>query len=324
MHALLELALGHLAVRHEEADVGQRLLELQRSLLDRLDAIVQVERLASTSVLPLERGLDELLVELPHGGADRKPAARRRLDDRDVPEPGERHVERPRESGSRRARARRPRGGATGAAPSARRRSAAPRRARRAPGSSARRRARGRGASPRARRPSPPGTRRGSGFWSARERKRETISTLTGKSRKRSRKVFQCCSARIVVGQSTSVCLPPSAAMKAARTATSVFPKPTSPHTSRSIGRGASRSSFTASIACIWSSVSRYANDASSRSSQSPPTSNAWPGACWRRAYRASSSPASSRTDSRARLLRFAHALPPSLDSAGDFASAPM
>ena len=59
------------------------------------------------------------------------------------------------------------------------------------------------------------------------------------------------------------------ATANAARTATSVLPKPTSPQTSRSIGRGASRSSFTASIARSWSSVSRYGNSASSRSSQS-------------------------------------------------------
>ena len=49
-------------------------------------------------------------------------------------------------------------------------------------------------------------------------RKRETISTRTGKSRKRSRKVFQCCWASTVVGTSISVCLPFSAAAKAART----------------------------------------------------------------------------------------------------------
>ena len=94
-------------------------------------------------------------------------------------------------------------------------------------------------------------------FVSAGLRKRETISTRTGKSRKRSRKVFQCCCASTVVGTSISVCLPFSATANAARTATSVLPKPTSPQTSRSIGLGASRSSFTASIARCWSSVSR-------------------------------------------------------------------
>ena len=88
-------------------------------------------------------------------------------------------------------------------------------------------------------------------------RKRETISTRTGKSAKRSRNVFQCCCARTVVGTNISVWRPASATAKAARTATSVLPKPTSPQTRRSIGRGASRSSFTASIAVCWSSVSR-------------------------------------------------------------------
>ena len=86
-------------------------------------------------------------------------------------------------------------------------------------------------------------------FTSFGERKRETISTRTGKSRKRSRNVFQCCSARIVVGASISTCLLFIATANAARTATSVLPKPTSPQTRRSIGFGASRSSFTASIA---------------------------------------------------------------------------
>ena len=48
------------------------------------------------------------------------------------------------------------------------------------------------------------------------------------------------------------------------------------------------------------------------------------PGACCRCAYSAISSVASSRTDSRARAFRFCQALPPSFDSAGALASAPM
>ncbi len=55
-------------------------------------------------------------------------------------------------------------------------------------------------------------------------RKRETMPTLTGRSAKRPSNVIQCCSARMVVGTSTSVCLPASAALKAARSATSVLP----------------------------------------------------------------------------------------------------
>ncbi len=45
-----------------------------------------------------------------------------------------------------------------------------------------------------------------------------------------------CCSASSVVGTSTATCLPSASATNAARSATSVLPKPTSPQTSRSIG----------------------------------------------------------------------------------------
>ncbi len=42
----------------------------------------------------------------------------------------------------------------------------------------------------------------------------------------------------MVVGTSTATCLPSRQALNAARMATSVLPKPTSPHTSRSMGAG--------------------------------------------------------------------------------------
>ena len=45
-----------------------------------------------------------------------------------------------------------------------------------------------------------------------------------------------------MVGATSATCIPALAAMKAARKATSVLPKPTSPHTSRSIGRPEARS----------------------------------------------------------------------------------
>ena len=54
---------------------------------------------------------------------------------------------------------------------------------------------------------------------------------------------------RRFVGTSINVCLPLSATANAARTATSVLPKPTSPHTSRSIGCGETMSWITAWIA---------------------------------------------------------------------------
>ncbi len=67
--------------------------------------------------------------------------------------------------------------------------------------------------------------------------KRDSSASLIGQLAKRSLKVWKCCSASSVVGVSTATWRPPAAAMKAARKATSVLPKPTSPHTSRSIGR---------------------------------------------------------------------------------------
>src|SRR5206468_2418617 len=63
----------------------------------RLDPVVQVERLAPAGRLPLERGLHELLVVLADVRADRAPALGWRLDDRDVAQARQRHVQRPRD-----------------------------------------------------------------------------------------------------------------------------------------------------------------------------------------------------------------------------------
>src|ERR1700735_1154216 len=78
---------------------------------------------------------------------------------------------------------------------------------------------------------------------------RESWPTLTGRPAKRWRKFWACWRASRVVGATIAVCLPLIAVAKAARSATSVLPKPTSPHTSRSIGRPAARSSSVASLA---------------------------------------------------------------------------
>jgi hypothetical protein len=73
---------------------------------------------------------------------------------------------------------------------------------------------------------------------------------------KRSAKVLKCWRASSVVGTTTATCLPSIAAAKAARNATSVLPKPTSPQISRSIGRpGAEIVQHRVDRAC-WSSVS--------------------------------------------------------------------
>src|SRR4029079_12700486 len=58
VHPLLELALRHLPMCHEEAEARAQLLQLLRRLDDRLDAVVQVERLPAARMLSLERDTD--------------------------------------------------------------------------------------------------------------------------------------------------------------------------------------------------------------------------------------------------------------------------
>ncbi len=65
---------------------------------------------------------------------------------------------------------------------------------------------------------------------------RDICATLIGRPAKRAAKFLACWRASRVVGTTTATCLPLIAATKAARSATSVLPKPTSPQTSRSIG----------------------------------------------------------------------------------------
>src|SRR6266568_3904236 len=87
---------------------------------------------------------------------------------------------------------------------------------------------------------SPTSKRRRTSVASASERKRDSMSTLTGNGWKRSRKVRKCCWASTVVGTRTATCLPSITALNAARTASSVLPKPTSPQRRRSMGRESS------------------------------------------------------------------------------------
>jgi hypothetical protein len=97
VHALLQVAFAHLAVRDEKAQRWSEGLQFRGRLFDRLDAVVQVERLPAACVLALQRDADQLLVVLADGRPDRATPLRRRLDDRDVTEPRERHVERARD-----------------------------------------------------------------------------------------------------------------------------------------------------------------------------------------------------------------------------------
>jgi hypothetical protein len=84
VHLLLQVALSHLSVGDEEAETRAELAELLRSLVDRLDAVVEVERLAAPFGLALERQLDQLFVVLADRRPDWSAPDRRRLDDRDV------------------------------------------------------------------------------------------------------------------------------------------------------------------------------------------------------------------------------------------------
>ena len=56
-HHRLELALVHLAVRDGEAHARAQRAQALGRLVDRLDAVVQVERLAAALVLALDRAL---------------------------------------------------------------------------------------------------------------------------------------------------------------------------------------------------------------------------------------------------------------------------
>ena len=62
------------------------------------------------------------------------------------------------------------------------------------------------------------------------------------------------------MGTSTATCLPPITALNAARMATSVLPKPTSPQIKRSIGLARSMSAFVSPMARSWSGVSSKMN----------------------------------------------------------------
>ena len=103
---------GHLAVADDEPRVGQHPAELLGLRLDRLDAVVDVEDLAAAVELAQDRVADEAGGRLGDAGLDRQPVLRRRLDDAQVADAGQRQVERPRDRASPTGSARPPRGGA--------------------------------------------------------------------------------------------------------------------------------------------------------------------------------------------------------------------
>ena len=84
------------------------------------------------------------------------------------------------------------------------------------------------------------------------------------------------------MGTRTAACLPSWTALNTARTATSVLPNPTSPHTNRSMGMSDSMSPFTSSTARSWSTVSVKEKESSSSRCQGVSGAKAWPFMCSR------------------------------------------
>ncbi len=141
---------------------------------------------------------------------------------------------------------------------------------------------------------------------------RDSSRTVIGNAPNRWLNVAKCWPARTVVGTSTATCLPSWVALNAARSATSVLPYPTSPTTSRSIGRRVSMSALTSSAARSWSGVSSYGNEASISICHGESAAYGKPSAASRFAYSRSSSSARSLTAFRTRCLVRSQSVPPS------------
>ena len=96
-HPLLEDGAGHPAVDGDDPGLGDELFHETGHLVDVLDAVVDVVDLpAAVELLADGRG-HELGVPGRHDGVDGQPVPGRRLDQADVAEPGQRHVEGPRD-----------------------------------------------------------------------------------------------------------------------------------------------------------------------------------------------------------------------------------
>ena len=92
----LQLGLVHLAVGLGEADARAEGAQALGGLVQRVDPVVEEEGLAPARRLALDRAPHQLLVVGPDVGPDRPPALGRRLDHRDVAQPGEAHLQRAR------------------------------------------------------------------------------------------------------------------------------------------------------------------------------------------------------------------------------------
>ncbi|OPZ31566.1 MAG: hypothetical protein BWY99_02889 [Synergistetes bacterium ADurb.BinA166] len=119
----------------------------------------------------------------------------------------------------------------------------------------------------------------------------------------------------MVVGTRSAACFPPWTARKAARSATSVFPYPTSPTSSLSMGKRRSISSRISEMATSWSFVSAWGKERSNWSKRSSRGGNANPSTSSRFAYSSSSARTSCRTRSFVLATLFFHLVPRSESS---------
>ncbi len=90
---ILELAFGHLAVRHRHARLGHHRADALGGLVDGVHPVVEEEGLACARQLALDRRGHQLLVVLADVCLHRPAALGRGLDHRDVAQAGERHLQ---------------------------------------------------------------------------------------------------------------------------------------------------------------------------------------------------------------------------------------
>ena len=98
LHDGRELLLVHFPVRRGHAHLAaEHLAQAQGGALDVVDAIVQVIHLSAAGKLAPDGVAHRLPVVLHHKGLHRLPQAGRLLDDRHVPDAGQRHIQRARD-----------------------------------------------------------------------------------------------------------------------------------------------------------------------------------------------------------------------------------
>ena len=83
-------------MRHNNASLRHKFANLRRQFVDRLHPIVYKVRLPTALELHLNRGPDELLIELRNDGLDSHAILGRRLDHAHIAQPDQRHMQRSR------------------------------------------------------------------------------------------------------------------------------------------------------------------------------------------------------------------------------------